>query len=139
MTRWNPVSNMFSRWPSIWDDNDFELICTPHSSNSLEIYETKDRVVVRANVAGIDVKEVDVTFEKGTLWIKAARTTEPKDEDAERTYYSKSNWEYSYKISVPGVIDIHAEPSAEIDNGVITITFPKTESAEPRKVEVTAK
>lgn len=133
--RWNPNPNPLNRWPSFWDDEEF-LPLTQSSSN-LDLYETEDEVVVKANVAGVPNDSLDITFEKGMLWIKAAAEEEEKDES--KKHYSKASWNYSYRIAVPGQIDYHQEPEAEVDSGIVTITFKKAEASKPKKLAVRAK
>ncbi len=120
-----------SRWPTIWDDFDMSW---SNYRDSLDVYETEDEVVVKANVAGVESPDIDLTFEDGVLWIKAAKEQEEKDE--EKTHYAKSSWSYSYKIAIPGNIDMNKEPSAELNNGVLIVTFPKLEIAKPRKLQI---
>ncbi len=124
-----------SRWPSIWDDD--ELFNVPSGSNNLDVYETENEVVVKANVAGIPADAVDVTFEKGVLWIKAEKAEESNDN--KRKHYSKSTWNYSYRVAVPGLINYNVEPQADIEDGVITITFQKAEASKPKKLQVKTK
>ena len=134
--RWNPSYNMLSRWPSIWDEDDLSSL-SPTMGNNLDVFETADEVVVKANVAGIPAEKVDITYEKGILWIQAAKEDEQHDEG--KKHYSKSSWSYSYKVAVPGEIDHTKEPEAVVDNGVITITFKKAEASKPKKLTVKAK
>ncbi len=133
------ISPFLSRWPNIWDDEDFSSLMpgVNTAGNNLEVYETKDEVVVKANVAGINTDDVDITFEKGVLFIQAAHKVEQKDEN--KRYFSRLSTSYSYKVAVPGDIDHSAEPSAEVDNGIITITFKKAEQAKPKKLTITKK
>jgi HSP20 family protein len=120
--RWNPSYNMLSRWPNIWDEDEMSSL-SPTMGNNLDVYETADEVVIKANVAGIPIEKVDITYEKGILWIQGAKEDEQHDEGTKQ--YSKSSWNYSYKVAVPGEIDHNKEPEAVVDNGVITITFKK--------------
>lgn len=129
---------LLSRWPSIWDDEDFpNLLPSTSAGSNLEVYETKDEVVVKANVAGINTDDVDITFEKGVLFIQATNKVEQKDED--KRYFSRLSTSYSYKVAVPGDIDHNAEPTAEVDNGIITVTFKKAEQAKPKKLTIVKK
>jgi HSP20 family protein len=123
------------RWPDIWEDQDLGLISS--GGNNLELYETDEEVVVKANVAGVKPDDVDLTFEEGVLWIKAQREEEESDED--KKHYSKSSWRYSYKIAVPGRLDFSQEPEAEMEDGVLTVKFQKSEASKPRKLKVKAK
>lgn len=131
--RWNPsVSSLLQRWPDIWDEDSFSDLTA--ASHNLDVYETDNEVVVKANVAGVPDKDIDITFEKGVLWIKANKVEEK--EDPKKKHYAKSSWNYSYKIAVPGLIDTQSEPSAIIKDGVITITFKKAEASKPKKLTV---
>ena len=132
LVKWSPL---LSRWPSIWDEDDFPGFST--AANNLDVYETEDEVVVRANVAGVQPDDVEVTFEKGVLYIKADKAEET--EDKERKHYSKSSWSYSYRVAVPGLIDHGKEPEAEVENGILTIKFRKSEASKPKRLQIRAK
>ena len=136
IVRYSPMNSLLSRWPSFWDDEDFSSL-VPTANNNLDLYETEDEVVVKANVAGITADQVDITFEKGVLWISAEQ--EEVEDNKQKKHYSKSSWKYSYKVSVPGMIDMTTEPKAEIEAGVVTITFKKAEASKPKKLTVKAK
>lgn len=134
LVRWSPLSTMLSQWPDVWDD---EMTPSIAGSNNLDVYETEDEVVVKANVAGIPLEDIDLTYEKGVLWIKADKTQEESDKS--KKHYSKSSWSYSYKVAVPGLIDYNQEPKAEVDDGVITVSFKKSEASKPKKLTVSKK
>jgi HSP20 family protein len=125
---------MLSRWPDFWDETDFGW---GSARDSLDIFETTDEVVVKANVAGVDIDHIDLTFEDGVLWIKAAKEDEQEDKD--KTHYAKASWSYSYKVAVPGNIDMSKDPEASLDSGVLTVGFPKLEETKPRKLSIKAK
>lgn len=119
----------FWGWPSIWDDEDF----TVSMGDALDVFETENEVVVRASVAGVDPEKVDITFEKGILWIRGQQTEEEKEG---KKFYKQSNRSYSYKVAVPGNVDLKDEPEAKIKNGVVELHFKKAEEAKPRKIAV---
>lgn len=135
LVRWNPALSSLSRWPTIWEDEDFQKF--PTVSSQLDVSETENEVIVKANVAGVQPEQVDVTFEKGILWIQANAQEEEKNE--KQKFYSKSSWNYSYKVAVPGEIDFNQDPIAEVENGVVTITFRKAEASKPKKLTIQAK
>jgi HSP20 family protein len=134
--RWNPLfSRSLSQWPDLWDDDLFPS--QGGMNNSLDVYETENESVVRANVAGVKEDDIDITFEKGILWIKAQRTDEHKDE--KKTHFSRSSWSYSYKVAVPGMLDTSSEPNVDLHNGMLTVTFKKAEASKPKKLMVNKK
>jgi HSP20 family protein len=133
IVRWNPLLPSLNRWPSIWDDEDMDFMSNM-ASNNLDVYETDDEVVVKANVAGVPAEKIDVTFEKGVLYVTAQ--AEEQSDDTQKKHYSKSSWKYSYRVAVPGILDYNQEPTAEVDNGVLILTFKKAEQSKPKKLQV---
>lgn len=133
IVRWDPLRVM--RWPNVWDWDEDEL--TPQASvDNLDIFETANEVIVRANVAGVVSDKIDITFEKGVLWIRAESEEESKEG---KKYYRKASRSYSYKVAIPGDIDLNTEPQAKIENGLVTITFKKAEIAKPKKISIKTK
>ena len=133
IVRWDPLRS-FMRWPSIWDEEDWGL--TTPTSDNLDVYETDNEIVVRANVAGVDDNKVEISFEKGVLTISAQESEEKKEG---KKYYRKASRSYSYRVAVPGNIDEKKEPEAEIDKGVVEVRFSKAAEAKPKKISVKKK
>lgn len=125
-----------NRWPNIWDDEDFPPMLSS-ASNNLDVFETEDEVVVKANVAGVPADKIEVTFEKGVLFINAQVTEE--ETDKKKKHYSKSSWNYSYRVAVPGMIDYTKEPEVNIADGVLQVSFKKAEASKPKKLTVKMK
>ncbi len=131
MVRWQPFS---LRWPNVWDWDEDDSLAPFTSGDNLDIYETEDEVVVKASVAGVDEDKVDITFEKGVLWIRAEESQEQKEG---KKYYRKATRSYSYKVAVPGNIDMKQDPKASIEKGVVMVSFRKAEEAKPKKITIT--
>jgi len=127
--RWDPMSSLL-RWPNVWEDDDYGLANT---SENLDVYETKDEVVIKANVAGIDPEKVEITFEKGVLTLSGQEETEEKEG---KKYYKKATRSYSYRIAVPGHIDLSVEPEAKVTHGIVSVTFKKAEEEKPKKIAI---
>ena len=133
IVRWSPfINNALNQWPDLWDDAVNSI--SNAASNNLDVYETENEVTIRANVAGVADKDIDITFEKGVLWIKAQRTEEEKDD--KKKHFSKSSWSYSYKVAVPCMLDSNSEPSVELKDGMLVITFKKSPASKPKKLNI---
>lgn len=117
-------------YPSFMDDVD-DLFPTANLLNGLSISEDNRNVYVEASVPGVDPKDVEVTFEKGTLSIKA----ESKEEEKGKTYRRKATRSFSYGVT-PGDVDLKTEPKAICKNGVMTVTFAKAPKIKPKKISV---
>lgn len=130
-----PLKSMFNAlnyWPML--DEDDTSIFTPSHTNNIEVYETENEVIVKANVAGVIAKDIDATFEKGILWIQAKANKEEKDQQAK--YYSQATWNYSYKVTVPGLVDHNQEPEVTLENGILKAVFQKSAASKPKKLTV---
>ena len=121
------------RIPSLLEeDEDLWPAVTSAFSTGLSISEDDKKIYVEATVPGLDPKDVDVTFEKGFLWIKG----EAKDEEEGKKFYRKRQQSFSYRVAVPGEIDQNIEPTASCKNGVMTVTFAKSPKMQPKKISV---
>lgn len=121
----------FPRIPNLWDEEEdfWSLASLP---SGLSVSEDENHVYVEAQVPGVDVNEIDVTYEKGTLWIKGSQQQEEKD----KKYYRKAASSFSYRLSVPGEVDSKKEPVATYKNGVMKLMFDKVPEVQPKKIQV---
>ncbi|MCM8782699.1 MAG: Hsp20/alpha crystallin family protein [Candidatus Omnitrophica bacterium] len=120
------------RLPSIWSEEE-DWLSGPGLSG-LSVSEDDKNVYVEAAVPGVDPKDIEVTFDKGTLWIKGEAKKE--EEDKKKKFYRKASSSFSYNVTVPGEIDMNAEPQATYKNGVMKVTFAKLPASQPRKITV---
>lgn len=108
------------------------LLSTTTSLNGLSVSEDENNVYVEASVPGIDPKNVEITFDKGLLWVKAEKEKEEKT----KKYYKKASSSFSYHLTVPGNIDQNKEPEAVVKNGIATVTFIKVPQSKPKRIPV---
>lgn len=101
-----------------------------------DIYETADHVVVQLDVPGVNVDAVDVQCEKGMLSIKGERKI---TEEEGRQYYRVENiyGPFERYFEIPGTLDVD-KVEAGYKAGILTLSFPKTEAAKPRKIAIQA-
>jgi HSP20 family protein len=102
---------------------------------AVDIYETPNELVVKADLPDMNEKDLDVRVENNLLSIRGERKFEKSvSEDnylrVERTYGS-----FSRSFSLPNTVDAEAI-QAEYKNGVLTVTLPKREESKPRQVRV---
>lgn len=123
--------NMPNRLPSIFEEDDWASFLP---SSGLTISEDESKVYVEAAVPGLNPDDIEVTFDKGILWIRGSALE--KEEDKHRKFYRRASSSFSYRVAVPGEIDDSAEPDAVYSNGVMRITFNKMPQTEPKKIAV---
>lgn len=119
-------------FPSMLDEME-DLMPTSNLFNGLAVSEDEKNVYIEAAVPGVDGKDVDVTFNKGVLTIKA----EKKEEEKGKTYHRRAARSFFYRVAL-GDVDRKAEPQARYKNGMMTVTFAKVPEAKPRKIAVKA-
>lgn len=101
-------------------------------SSGLSVYEDENHVYVEAHTPGIPSENIQVTYEKGVLWIRAEHSEEKK----EVKYHTKASSKFSYRVPMPERIDESKTPEATCKDGVLKITFNKSPSSKPQKIEV---
>ena len=101
--------------------------------NGLSISEDSKNVYIEAALPGVNPKDVDVSFDKGVLWIKGEAQTEEKNG---KRYYRKASSSFSYRVTVPGEVDWKIEPVATCKNGMMLISFTKSAKVQPKKIAV---
>ena len=102
---------------------------------AIDISETKEAIIVRAELPGMDPKEIEINLTGDVLTIKGEKRqkTEEKDENFHRieTRYGA----FQRSIRVPVSVD-SGKIQAKYDKGVLKITLPKREEARPKQIEV---
>jgi HSP20 family protein len=119
----------FDPFRSLLDDS----FMSPSLQKGLKIHETEKTIVVEAVVAGVPKKDVEIDIEDGVLTIKA----EVKQESETKDEYKSSSYQYYYTTALSGGQWDKAE--ATVDDGIVKIEIPKTESSRPRKITVKTK
>ena len=102
----------------------------------LDVIETDDEFIVKADVAGIDPENIEITYTDNNLSLKG-EIKEEREESEEGRYHLRERCygTFSRTISMPGSVDIE-NIAAETENGVLKIHLPKVEEVKPRKIEI---
>ncbi len=124
----DPFFRSLFAWPRWLDE--FE---EPVLQRGLKIHETEKNIIAEAVVAGVPADEVEVEIEDGILTVKA----EKKIEEKKKGQYKASSYQYYYTAALTG--GQWDKATADIKDGVVKVTIPKTEAARPRKITVKAK
>lgn len=102
---------------------------------SLDMYETKDAVVVETNLPGMNAADVDVTVEKGILTISGE--SKKVHEVDEKNYYRKEIRSGSFFRQIPLPVSVNEEAvTAEFEAGILKVTCPKVAAPQAKKVSV---
>jgi len=99
---------------------------------SVDIFETEEALTLVADMPGVDREHLDINLEKGILTLKG--TAEPTGK-GEKIFREFSLAGYYRQFQLSDLVD-SAKTTAELKNGVLTLTMPKAEAAKPRRIEI---
>jgi len=104
---------------------------------AVDVYETADKLVVKARTAGISKNDLDVTISDNILTISGILSG-GEDEQTTRWHSQECYWgEFSRTIALPvPVREEEGTVKAELKDGVLTITFEKEQINLPKKINV---
>lgn len=101
----------------------------------VDVFETHEEFVVLAAIAGVQIKDLDISVEKEMMIIKGDRQ-DPHLDSSKKFFYQECYWgPFSRKIVLPENIDTGAA-KAEMNKGLLTIKIPKLDKVEQRQIEV---
>jgi HSP20 family protein len=106
-----------------------------HAALPLDVCETEDAFVVKASLPGVRPDDVQITVLGDTLTIRGESKAED-DKKGERWHLRERRsgaFQRSLSLAVP--VDADAA-QVHYENGVLTLTLPKSESARPRQIKV---
>jgi HSP20 family protein len=118
-----------ARWPEIRWPAEMEV------SPSVDIFEDKDEVVVKAEIPGMVKEDVDVNIAENTLTISGEKKKEEKVEKKDYYCLERSYGSFSRSFHLPS--DVQTEKAkATFKNGILEIRLPKTEEAKKKEIKV---
>ncbi len=104
-------------------------------SPSLDLSETENEITVRAEVPGVDPKELDISVSGDVLTISGEKR-EQTEERAEGYYHSERRFgSFRRSVALPASVN-RDKIAAEYDRGVLTVKLPKSEKAAGRRIPV---
>jgi HSP20 family protein len=116
-------------------DVDESSAVTSRWAPAVDIKEEPDRYVLRADVPGVESKDIEITLEDGVLTIKGERTLEDKEERQGYKRVERAYGSFYRRFTLPDTADAD-RVSATGKNGVLEVTIPKQEKVQPRRIEV---
>jgi HSP20 family protein len=105
----------------------------PFAAPDVNIYETEQGFVLQAEMPGVNKNGLEVTLEGNALTFTGRRDDEPVKGTS--LYRESRSMNYRRVFELDPSIDA-AKISAEMHQGVLTLTLPKAERVKPRKIEI---
>lgn len=132
--------------PTADDDGGLVTVSTPSDDEwdeeetvpgqlAVDVYETRERLVVKARTAGVNKNDLDVSIADNTLSIRGTLSA-GNEEDVENYFVQECYWgEFSRSIALPLPVK-EDEIEAVLKDGVLTISFTKLKQDTVKKIQV---
>lgn len=137
VTRYQPSTDLFRPF--------FDEMLTPFMRMGsmrvpdTDVVETRNEIRVVCELPGMQADEVELSLENNVLTISGEKHEERREErDEDRYHLTERRWgRFSRSFVLPREVDSE-RIAANFENGVLTVTIPKSERAKPRRIEVRA-
>lgn len=139
-----PLNGVFGRMASLNRAME-DVIGRSEASNgnydwvpAMDAWETEHVFQVQLDLPGLTPEQVDVSFDRNTLTVSGTRTdTIPANGNGEQRVFfaERVSGGFSRTLRFPQYVEA-SKIEAKFENGVLTVTVPKSEAAKPRKITV---
>jgi HSP20 family protein len=141
LSYYDPLSNLPATFRN-FEDVVARMLSEPRGarpwSPSVDILETENELVLKADLPDVKLEDIEVRVENQTLTLKGERKFE-KDESAKGYHRIERNYgSFVRSFTVPTSVEAE-KVAAQYKNGVLTVKLPKKEAAKPRQVKIEVK
>jgi|SRR5947209_14857331 len=141
LTRQNPYADIddFPAGIRLFHDTFNRMLNEPATSRpwtpAVDIFETENELVLHADLPGVQMSDIDIQMENGTLALKGERKFEQNQDHKGFHRIERSYGSFVRYFSLPDTVDTE-KVKAEYSQGVLTVTLPKKEIAKPKSIKV---
>jgi HSP20 family protein len=134
LSHFDPLANL-----RVFEDSFARLLSEPQAnrpwSPAVDIYETENELVLKADLPDVETQDVNVRVENQTLTISGERKFEKSSNEKGFHRIERSYGNFTRSFAVPNTFDTE-NIAANFKNGVLTVTLPKKEAAKPRQIKI---
>jgi len=112
-----------------------EPAATTTWSPSVDIFETEGEIIVKAELPGIDRKDILLNLEKNVLTLKGERKFEKETKEENYHRIERAYGGFSRAFSIPATVD-EEKIRADYKDGVLKIALPKKEQVKPKQIKI---
>jgi HSP20 family protein len=107
-------------------------------SPTMDVSETASSIVVKAELPGLEVKDIDVSMSGDVLTIKGEKRKEQEEKDEHHHYSERYYGSFQRSFRLPTTIQSD-KIEASFEKGILKITLPKTEEAKKKEIKIKVK
>jgi HSP20 family protein len=104
-------------------------------SPRLDLSETKDSITVKAELPGLEAKDLEISMSGNTLTIKGEKKQEKEEKDEHRHVVERAYGAFARVVELPAPV-APEKVKAAFRSGVLTITLPKTDEAKRKAIPI---
>ena len=104
---------------------------------AIDMVDQNDEIVVKADLPGLDEKDIEVTVQDGTLTIRGERKAEKEEKKEDYYYAERSYGAFMRSLPLPRGVDAD-KVKATFKKGVLEVHLPKAKEAKGKTVEIKA-
>lgn len=116
-------------------EKDFPGMEMTHWVPKIDVKEKDGQYIIRADIPGVNAKDIEVSLDNDMLTIKGKKETETKEEKENYVRVERSAGSFYRTINLPDVAD-SSKVTAKSKNGVLEITVPKNNKSASNKIQV---
>lgn len=137
-TLWDPfvtlreIDSAMSRWGSDWNSQASSGL----HAFAMDVIDEPNRYIVHLNAPGIDRKDLEISFENGTLSFQVNQNQEREDRGDTYLLRERSVTNCSRAVSLPLADTSGSKIDASLKDGVLSVIVPKQPEKTTRKVEI---
>ncbi len=114
-----------------WDDSQDDLL----GQLAVDVYETEEKLVVKARTAGVNKEDLDVSISDGILTISGTLNS-GDDADATNWHIQECYWgEFNRTLALPVTVK-EDEVEAVLKDGVLTVSFSKIKQEQAKRIQI---
>ncbi|MGA9821148.1 MAG: Hsp20/alpha crystallin family protein [Desulfobaccales bacterium] len=102
---------------------------------AVDVSETPEQITVKAELPGIDAKEIDISLVGDMLTIKGEKKSEREEKKENYHLVERNCGAFSRSLALPAAVNAE-KIEAKYEKGVLTITCPKKEPVKPKTIEI---
>jgi len=128
--------DMDSLWDRLFPEKPWhERYATHEWLPSIDLKETKEKLVVKAELPGLEAKDVELTLTDDILTIRGEKREEKEEKDEHHFFAETYHGTFERKIKLPALVTTD-KIDANFDKGVLTISLPKSEEAKRKEIKI---
>lgn len=105
---------------------------------AIDLSETKDDIIVKVEIPGIDSKDIDISLSGNVLGIKGEKRQEKVDKDEDFHRVERSYGSFSRSVRLPCEVE-EEKITATYERGVLNVRLPKCEPSKPKRIKIDVK